>query len=156
MGRAAAGVVGSSRGGCQQPAAAFRCARQEHRTDCGPAALVSVAWHHGLRCSPGRARRLARGDSSGASLWGLALAARALGFEARGVRADSAALDDVPLPCIALQDRGVNDHYVVVFARDGAAGLWIGDPTEGRVRRRSRAWFLRRWRGILLLLEWRP
>jgi ABC-type bacteriocin/lantibiotic exporter with double-glycine peptidase domain len=73
--------------------------------------------------------------------------ATTLGFPARAVRVSPEALPALPLPAIALLAEG---HYVVLY--EWGPSLRVGDPARG-VLALSRADFLGRWSGHLLLLR---
>lgn len=126
--------------------------RQHDITDCGAACLHSVSRYHGLRIPLARIRQFARTDREGTNVLGMIEAARRLGFQARGVRANETALSSLPLPVIAhvVQPTGAH-HYVVVY-RIRKGNLVIMDPAEGRVVRISRSAFIERWTGVLLLI----
>jgi ATP-binding cassette subfamily B protein len=135
----------------------LRCVKQTGNGDCGPAALATVALHHGLDCSLAAVRTLSGTNAAGSSLLGLLRAAKKLGFNAQGVRANREALNTVPLPCIALSDRNPGDHFVVLFSNAGDGTFRVGDPMSGRVTAVPEAEFLASWKGVLLLLSpgWR-
>ncbi len=126
--------------------------RQYDRMDCGPAALLSVLRYHGGDASLVQVRDWSDTDAGGASLLGLAQAARRLGFEAVGARGSYADLMSETMPCIAhlVLESGWT-HFVVVYHID-EQGVLLGDPAEGRIRR-SRDAFERLWhsRSVLLL-----
>ena len=57
--------------------------RQKDRSDCGAAALASVAAHKGLKISVSLIRYLSGTDSSGTTIKGLKEAALKIGFQAQ-------------------------------------------------------------------------
>ncbi|MCH8255245.1 MAG: hypothetical protein IID06_07840, partial [Gemmatimonadetes bacterium] len=126
--------------------------RQYDRTDCGPAALLSVLKFWGGDASLVAVRELAFTDTNGTTLLALLRAAERLGFRASGASGDYDELGTVALPCVAhvVMD-GILPHYVVVY-RVGAKGVLLGDPARGIVRMR-RSDFLAIWvtRSVLLL-----
>ena len=126
--------------------------RQYDRTDCGPAALLSVLKFWGGNTSLVAVRELAFTDTNGTTLLALLRAAERLGFRASGASGDYDELGTVALPCVAhvVMD-GILPHYVVVY-RVGAKGVLLGDPARGIVRMR-RSDFLAIWvtRSVLLL-----
>jgi ATP-binding cassette subfamily B protein len=126
----------------------FPFVRQHDETDCGSAALGMVARFHGKRVGVGRIRDLARASAEGASLGGLAEAADALGFIARGARVSADALDGKPLPAIA---HWGESHFVVLYRLDAKAA-WIADPAIG-LRRLTREELEASYSGSLLLLD---
>lgn len=127
--------------------------RQHDRSDCGPAALLSVLRFHGGDVSLVRLRALARTDAKGTNLLSLLRAAEAVGFRARGATGSYDDLEKERMPCIAhvvVDDRLL--HYVVVYEID-RRGVVLGDPARGRVRV-SRGEFEAMWKSrAVLLLE---
>jgi len=128
-------------------------ARQYDRTDCGPAALLSVLRGWGGDAGLAEVRDLAGTDVRGTTLLGLLHAARRLGMEARGVRANLRELERQPLPCLVLLTLPEGSTHYVVVDRIGQDAVWIRDPASGRIRM-PRSEFERLWRsGAALLLE---
>ncbi|HVC92951.1 MAG TPA: cysteine peptidase family C39 domain-containing protein, partial [Pirellulales bacterium] len=66
--------------------ARYTVVRQNDRSDCGAAALATLALHHGIRRGLETLRELSATDRDGANLLGLQRAAEALGFSAKAVR----------------------------------------------------------------------
>ena len=62
------------------------CVRQKDQSDCGAAALATVALHYKLPISVQKMRDLAGTDRIGTNLLGLVQAAEKLGFSARAVK----------------------------------------------------------------------
>ena len=126
--------------------------RQQGESDCGAAALATIAVWHRRPVPLGQLRDLAGVDREGANWRGLVDAAEAIGFLAKGVRAPLDTLNEMPLPAIAhvTSDRG-RGHYVVVY-RVTSKRVQVGDPSAG-VSWMTRDQFARRWRGQLLLLD---
>jgi ATP-binding cassette subfamily B protein len=124
---------------------------QNAANDCGPACLAMVAAFHGRQHSIAAIGELAGTDRQGTSLAGLVQAGKAIGFEARGVRATADALDRVDLPAIAHWSEGGRHHFVVVYRLRGKS-VTVGDPANG-IRNLSRREFLDSWTGILVLLH---
>src|SRR5919109_4001976 len=79
----------------------YACVRQVDQSDCGAAALATVALHYRRPVALQRLRDLAGTDRRGTNLRGLLYAAEALGFAAKGVKGAYDALPRVPLPIIA-------------------------------------------------------
>jgi len=131
-----------------------RLVKQNDRSDCGAAALATLALFHGRQVGLEKLRDLTATDTTGTSLLGLLRAAQAMGFSAKAVRCTNAdVLERTPLPAIAhIHDDGVG-HFVVVFRKRGRK-LLIGDPA-GTLCWESADAFGRRWSGILLL-AWPP
>ena len=65
--------------------------RQRDITDCGAAALASIAAYHKVKMPVARIRQYASTDKKGTNILGLIEAASKLGFEAKGVRGNSIA-----------------------------------------------------------------
>jgi ATP-binding cassette subfamily B protein len=126
--------------------------RQYDRTDCGPAALLSVLKFWGGDASLVAVRELALTDINGTTLLALLRAAERLGFRASGASGEYDDLATVALPCVAhvVMD-GILPHYVVVY-QVGEKGVLLGDPARGIVRV-CRSDFLAIWvtRSVLLL-----
>ncbi|MBL9161909.1 MAG: peptidase domain-containing ABC transporter [Planctomycetaceae bacterium] len=128
----------------------YRLVRQNDQADCGPAALATLARHHGLSVNLEYLRHLSHTDRDGASLFGLRQAAELLGFSAKAVRLPAESLATAPLPAIAhltLADGA--GHYVVLF-RVARRSVVIGDPAGG-IETLPMEKFLQRWSGNLLL-----
>ena len=127
----------------------YACVRQNDQSDCGAAALATVALHHGRPAGLEQLRDLAGTDRVGTNLLGLVRAAEQLGFTAKGVKGPYEALARVPLPAIAhvLSDEGLG-HFVVLY-RVTARGVVVADPACG-IQAQSRAEFCRHWTGYLL------
>src|SRR5438128_12436509 len=105
--------------------------RQTEQSDCGAAALATVALHYGRPIGLERMRDLTGTDRVGANLLGLLRAAEQLGFAARAVRAPYDALVEMPLPAIAhVRDRVGTGHFVVVH-RAGPREVVVADPALG-------------------------
>ena len=64
----------------------YQIVRQSDESDCGAAALATVALYHGLPLGLQKARDLAGTDRIGTNLLGLLEAAERLGFSAKGSR----------------------------------------------------------------------
>jgi len=129
-----------------------RCARQHDRTDCGPAALLSVLNFWGGDAPLPFLRDLAGTDLTGTGLLGLAGAARSVGFHAVGAAGDYDQLARETLPCIAhVHEPDGRPHFVAVF-RMRSDRIFLGDPARGR-RWLSRSEFEAIWlsRAVLLL-----
>jgi ATP-binding cassette subfamily B protein len=123
---------------------------QHNATDCGPAALATVAAFYGKRTSLARLRDLAGTDRRGTTLAGLCNAAEEIGFRARAVRATREALAQTKLPAIAHWHESERSHFVVLF-RATRKRVIVGDPAAG-IRKLSCADFHRNWTGVLLLV----
>jgi len=126
--------------------------RQYDRTDCGPAALLSVLRYWRGDASMAQIRRLACTDGRGSSMLDLVSAAKAIGFDAVGANGDYASLMQEPMPCLAhlVMEDGLQ-HFVVVYRLD-ARRVLLGDPASG-LRRVTPEQFLELWktRAVVLL-----
>jgi ABC-type bacteriocin/lantibiotic exporter with double-glycine peptidase domain len=127
---------------------------QHDATDCGPAALATVAAFHKKRCSLAAIREAAHTDRQGTSIAGIIAAAERVGFDARGVRASFEALPQAALPAIAHWREGARNHFVVLFKVRGRR-ITIGDPAQG-LRRLDVVAFRECWTGVLVLLSPAP
>jgi ATP-binding cassette subfamily B protein len=125
--------------------------RQGDESDCGPAALATIALHHRRPISLQQMRELAGTDRIGTNLLGLVQAAERLGFSAKAVNGPYESLTTVTLPAVAhvRTEEGLR-HFVVLY-RVSKDRVVIADPGCG-VRRLSRIEFCRRWTGYLLLV----
>jgi ATP-binding cassette subfamily B protein len=125
--------------------------RQTDGSDCGAAALATVAQHYRRPVVLQQLRDLTGTDRAGTNLLGLARAAERLGFSARGVKGSYEALPLAPLPAVAhlRTDEGLG-HFVVLH-RVRKDAVVVADPARG-VEKVSRDVFCRHWTGYLLLL----
>lgn len=129
----------------------FACVEQNEPADCGAACLATVARHYGRRLSLGRVRQVSSTDEMGATALGLVEGAEQLGLNAKAVEADEEALDDLPKPTITHWVVDGRSHWVVLH-KIGPKQAVVADPARG-LRRLSRSEFVRRWTGVLLLVE---
>jgi ATP-binding cassette subfamily B protein len=125
--------------------------RQHDQSDCGAAALATVARHHGIPVGLEQMRELAGTDRVGTNLLGLVRGAEKIGFSARAVKGPYEALPSVPLPAIVhvRTDEGLG-HFIVLY-RHSKKSVVVADPARG-VRQLSRDEFCRRWTGYLVVL----
>jgi ATP-binding cassette subfamily B protein len=129
----------------------YVCVRQNDHSDCGAAALATVARHHRLPVGLERLRDLTGTDRQGTSLLGLLRAAVRLGFRARGVKGTYEALPRAPLPAIAHLRTAEGLGHFVVLHQVRKDAVVIADPGGG-VARLRRDEFCRHWTGYLLLV----
>jgi ATP-binding cassette subfamily B protein len=129
----------------------YALVRQTDQSDCGAAALATVALHYRRPLGLQQMRDLAGTDRVGTNLLGLIDAAEKLGFAARGVKGPYEGLPGVPLPAVAhvLSSEGLG-HFVVVH-RVTPKGVVVADPARG-IEKLTRAQFCAKWTGYLLLL----
>jgi ATP-binding cassette, subfamily C, bacteriocin exporter len=133
----------------------YACVRQYDCSDCGAAALATVALHYRRPIGLEQMRDLAGTDRIGTNMLGLLKAAEKLGFAAKGVKGTYEAIADVPLPAIAhvKTDEGLG-HFLVLY-RVKNSSVIVADPGRG-VQKLSKDEFCRRWSGYLLLLVPEP
>ena len=120
---------------------------QLSETDCAPACLSMILRYYGKHVSINRLRDLTNVSREGASLYNIAEAAEAVGFQTRGIRASFEHLERVELPAIAHWE---GFHYTVLYAAKPDRVV-LADPAIG-LRRLSREEFERGWSGYLLLM----
>jgi ATP-binding cassette, subfamily C, bacteriocin exporter len=126
--------------------------RQRDITDCGAAALASIAAYHQLKMPVSRIRQFASTDKKGTNVLGLIEAATKLGFEAKGVRGEFDSLFKIPTPAIAHVI--INDalhHYVVIY-KAMPKFIQIMDPADGQIHNYKHDEFKKLWSGILVIL----
>jgi hypothetical protein len=129
----------------------FVCVRQADQSDCGPAALATVALHHGRHIGREQLRDVAGTDRIGTNLLGMVKAAEQLGFSARAVKGPYEGLAGVPLPAIAHVRTPAGLGHFIVIHRVAEHGVVIADPARG-IARITRAQLCAMWSGFVLLL----
>ena len=131
----------------------YVCWTQQDRSDCGIACLGSILHYYGENVSLIQLRSLAGTDQSGTTLYGLQVAAQALGFNAEGVRVSQSYLNELKTPAVAHQkiSRG-NEHYVVIV-EVLRSYIRVMDPARGRLIKVKKRDFFRHWQGVLLLVS---
>jgi ATP-binding cassette subfamily B protein len=127
----------------------YACVRQNDQSDCGAAALATVALHYRRPISLQQLRELAGTDRRGTNLLGLVQAATALGFAAKGVKGAYEVLSQAPLPAIAHVKTQDNLGHFVVLYRVTPKKVIVADPACG-LQTFSREEFCQRWTGYLL------
>jgi len=129
----------------------YALVRQDDQSDCGAAALATIALHHRVPIGLQRMRDLAGTDCAGTNLLGLVQAAERLGLSARGVKGSYDDLPHVPLPAVAhVQTEEGLGHFVVLH-RVRKDAVIVADPARG-IERLSRDEFCRRWTNLLLVV----
>jgi ATP-binding cassette subfamily B protein len=131
----------------QQTIQRYPFLEQQSSSDCGAACLVMVAQYWGKRFSLNRIRELANVNRDGSSLFGITLAAEAIGFSTKPVKATLQQLSQQALPAIAHWE---GKHYIVVY-RITDKQVIIGDPAIGQCSLSHQA-FEDGWTGYALLL----
>ncbi|NND96632.1 MAG: peptidase domain-containing ABC transporter [Pirellulaceae bacterium] len=126
--------------------------RQDDQSDCGTAALATVALHYGFRFPVQKLRTIAGTDRAGTNLMGLVTAAETIGFVTRPVKGSLSALSKISCPAIAhvINDDG-SGHFVVIH-KVTKSKVVIADPGQGIVKLKAEK-FREIWTGYLLLLE---
>jgi HlyB family type I secretion system ABC transporter len=129
----------------------FHCVRQTDGSDCGAAALATIARHHGRQFGLETMRELAGTDRVGTNLLGLVKSAERIGFAAKAVKGEFAALAGAPLPAIAHVKTPEGYGHFVVLHQVRADRVVVADPARGVVTL-SRDEFCKLWTGYVLLM----
>ncbi len=129
----------------------YACVRQTDQSDCGAAALATIALHHRRPVALQQMRDLAGTDRVGTNLLGLIAAAEKLGFSARAVKGPFDALTQVPLPAVAHTRTAEGLGHFVVLHRVTRRGVVVADPGRG-LQKLTKDEFCQRWTGYLLLI----
>jgi ABC-type bacteriocin/lantibiotic exporter with double-glycine peptidase domain len=126
--------------------------KQRELTDCGAAALASVAAFYNLIIPVSKIRQLAGTNKMGTTVLGITKAADKLGLEAKAVEGTTDALNKVPLPSIVhvVTDNGL-DHYIVLYEVTPKY-FKVMDPAVGRIETYTIEKFNETWSGVLILL----
>lgn len=125
--------------------------RQHDQSDCGAAALATVARHYRIPVGLEQMRTLAGTDRVGTNLLGLVQAAEKIGFSARAVKGPYEALPSVPLPAIVhIHTAEGLGHFIVLHAVADDSVV-VADPAHG-VYKLSKDEFCERWTGYLLMM----
>jgi NHLM bacteriocin system ABC transporter peptidase/ATP-binding protein len=124
---------------------------QMEATECGAAALGSVLAYHGRWVSLEQLRVECAVSRDGARARHIVDAARRFGVTARGMRAETIHLSDLPMPLIAFWNF---DHFVVIEGA-GPKGVWVNDPAGGP---RLVGWgeFDLAYTGVVIVIETPP
>jgi ABC-type bacteriocin transporter len=129
----------------------YACVRQEDQSDCGAAALATIALHYGRPIGVQQLRELTGTDRSGTNLAGVVSAAQRLGFSVKAVRGKFDALPQAPLPAIAhVRNAEGLGHFVVLHAVSKKRVV-IADPDRG-IQKLSAEQFCKQWTGYLVLM----
>jgi ATP-binding cassette, subfamily C, bacteriocin exporter len=129
----------------------YHCVRQTDGSDCGAAALATIARQHGMQFALETMRDLAGTDRVGTNLLGLVKAAERIGFAAKAVKGKYEALSGAPLPAVAHVRTEEGYGHFVVLHEVGPRGVVVADPGRGIVKL-SREVFEQQWSGYLLLM----
>ena len=122
--------------------------RQIDEMDCGVAALAMVCQYHGKRIPLSKLRTLVGTTVDGTSAAGILRAARAVGFDARVVKASKSTLESLPVPFIG---HWQGDHWVVVTGTTSKQ-VTFDDPALGH-RRVTPEEFRKEWSGYVIEAE---
>ncbi|UTC83714.1 peptidase domain-containing ABC transporter [Treponema denticola] len=124
---------------------------QKDETDCAAACIATIARRYGKRIAVKRIRKFAHTDQEGTSGLGITKAAKAFGFDCRGVISKEKQIpDDVKLPFIAHVVTPIGNHYVTVESVR-TQFIEIGDPAIG-LRKITKEEFNAMWTGVFFLL----
>lgn len=126
--------------------------KQHDITDCGAACLQSVAAHYKLQLPIATIRQYAGTDTKGTNVLGLIEAATKMGLDAKGVKGNLEALQNMPVPAIAhvvLNQRIV--HYVVIY-KVTKEDILVMDPADGEMHTFKNEAFKEIWTGVIILL----
>jgi ATP-binding cassette subfamily B protein len=129
----------------------YALVRQHDQSDCGAAALATLAVHYHRPVGLEQMRDLTGTDRAGTNLRGLMHAAAKLGFAAKAVKAPFEALMQLPLPAIAHVNREEGLGHFVVLYRAKKNKVVVADPARG-VQSLGRDEFCQYWTGVLLLV----
>lgn len=135
----------------------YACVRQQDQSDCGVAALATIALHYKLRVKLHKLRDVAGTDRVGTNLLGLVMAAEKLGFSGQGVQAEYHELtpEHVPalvhLPAVAHIVHKEGFHHFIVVHKATQKYVIIADPAGG-VEKWTKEEFCKRWTGYMALL----
>ena len=126
--------------------------KQEDLKDCGVACLQMIIRYYKGYVSMAELRDLTNTKSDGVSAYNLVMAAKKLGFEAKGVRCDDLN-HELTYPLIAhVTIENKLNHYIVVYNYDVKEEiLTIADPAS-KIKKISLTSFMEIWNHILILL----
>ena len=130
--------------------------KQHDRSDCGAAAICSVARHYGQDIPLTRIREATGTDRAGTTFQGMIDGCRKLGFEARGYKSaerDTKLLRKLNTPAILHVVRKNGDlHFVVLYGTDNRR-VRVMDPALGRHCKLSYEEIGRIWSGFLIVIS---
>jgi len=125
--------------------------RQLDKSDCGPAALLSVLKYFGGEASLWHIRSLCRTGLHGTTLYDMIEAAKSLGLSASGVKGSYEDLMSGKLPAIAhVHIDKHREHFIVIY-QIRKKYLIAVDPARGRIKL-ERDMFEQMWRSKVLIL----
>lgn len=126
--------------------------KQRDASDCGAACLASVCAYYKRFVPVSRIRQYTDADRRGATVWGLTQAATRLGFHAKGVRALSGSLTEIPLPAIAHVIVNKTMQHYMTICKTGSRKMVVMDPATGAFKSMTIAEFNKIWSGVIVLL----
>lgn len=130
--------------------------KQHDLSDCGAAALCSVARYYGRDIPLTVIREASGTDRAGTTVKGLLDACRALGLTGQAYKSpdrDVEPLRKLHVPAILhMVEKNGDLHYVVLF-RTGAKRVRVMDPALGRHRSLSYEALRKRWSGFLIVIS---
>jgi len=122
---------------------------QKGKSDCGPAALLYVFKHYGIKSTIEQIEAVAGTNEIGTSMLGLKKMAELKGLNAVGWKYTWGDFKSKQLPVIAFVN---GNHYVVVDSIIENRELIIIDPTRGRLKMNKQK-FKKIWQGETLQIE---
>lgn len=132
----------------------YYCVKQYDMTDCAAACLATISKQYGYKVPITKIREVAGTDRQGTNVNGIVIAAKELGFSAKGVKGDITDLDNqIPLPAIAhVVINGEVFHYVVIHELNKDKDeIVVADPDEG-LRKYTYEEFSKIWTGVIILI----
>ena len=118
---------------------------QLEAAECGAASLAMILAFHGRHLGLDQLRALCGVSRDGTKASSLLRAARSLGLEAKGLKAEPEHIADLALPLIAF----VNFNHFLVVEHIDAQHVWLNDPASGR-RRETVEEFAEGFTGVVL------
>lgn len=128
----------------------YPCIMQRGVSDCGVAAVATVAAVFGLRVNVERLRDVAGVGRHGTDLARLKCASEALGFTTHVLKGNRDALGKVPLPAILHTRDERNRTHFVVLQKLLAGTATVADPSKGLLKQ-SLEELNEKWTGYLLI-----
>lgn len=130
--------------------------KQHDLSDCGAAALCSVARYYGRDIPLTIIREASGTDRAGTTVKGLIDACRVLGFIGQGYRSpdrDTAPLRKLHTPAILHTVKKNGDLHYLVLYRAGSRRVRVMDPALGRHRSLTYEALQRIWSGYLVVIS---
>ena len=130
--------------------------KQHDLSDCGPAALCSVARYFGREIPLTVIREASGTDGTGTSVKGMLDACRKLGFEAEAYKSpdrETEPLRKLTTPAILHIVKENGDLHFVVLYKSRRRRFRVMDPSVGRIRSISGERLRKRWSGYLIVLS---